>query len=703
MALTKSLDLEASSSQYAYINDGDHTGLDITGSLTIGAWVKLESQPSSANYGIVAKHSGGGSNRGYAFYYRDDSGTKKFGLDLSDNGTSSSALEVTVSGGITTSEWTHIAVTFTSGTGAVKFYRNGAEVGSGTHSKTSIANNSDKFVVGALESATASYFDGKIQDVRVYSDVRTATEIAKDAGNDTISDANLEGEWNFNDAYTDGSGNGNTLTSSGSPVFATDVAHEAPDDVGNSTDLATSLQGYWALEEASGTRTDETANGNDLTDNNTVGQGTGVLDNCADFESGNSEYLSITDASQTGLDITGSFSVSVWLKLESQPSNGFYGIIAKHSGGGSNRAYAMSYRDNGGTKSIYLDLSDNGTGSSAYEITISAGLPTGSWAHVVLTYTSGTGAMELFVDAVSEGTNTHSITSIANRSDPFVLGALESASTAYFDGLMDEVAIWSKVLTQGEIFDLYNGGDALPYSSGTAYTKELTDSVNASDSQDLETGKNLTESITAAITDALDAGKALTESITANATITNAIIYAKAFTESITTNVVASAKVTVKYVSESITAAASIARDLSRGITESITANAAITNTIVYAKNLTESITASITSSVKITARILTESITANDVVATALTTSKAITESITAGVNSALQTTKALTESISISAAIANVLTATKSLTESITTRARLYGLLNGVNMLWNNKYTNKAGTWINKYLGNK
>jgi hypothetical protein len=38
---THSLDLELSSSQYAYITDANQTGLDITGDFTIEAWIKL--------------------------------------------------------------------------------------------------------------------------------------------------------------------------------------------------------------------------------------------------------------------------------------------------------------------------------------------------------------------------------------------------------------------------------------------------------------------------------------------------------------------------------------------------------------------------------------------------------------------------------------------------------------------------------------
>jgi hypothetical protein len=56
MANTKSLFLDASNTDYAYLTDGSQTGLDITGSITLEAWIKLESLPASGvSYAIVAK------------------------------------------------------------------------------------------------------------------------------------------------------------------------------------------------------------------------------------------------------------------------------------------------------------------------------------------------------------------------------------------------------------------------------------------------------------------------------------------------------------------------------------------------------------------------------------------------------------------------------------------------------------------------
>jgi len=77
----------------------------------------------------------------------------------------------------------------------------------------------------------------------------------------------------------------------------------------------TDLVSFWKLDEASGTRYDAFGS-NDLTDNNTVAQGTGtVYANAADFEHSNNEYLS--SAHNSSLSPTGDMTVCCWVKFES--------------------------------------------------------------------------------------------------------------------------------------------------------------------------------------------------------------------------------------------------------------------------------------------------------------------------------------------------------------------------------------------------
>jgi len=462
MANTHSLDLESSSSQYASITDASQTGLDITGDLTIEAWIKFESLPiTNTASEIVAKMQGTGVGS-YKFSFFNSGGVGQVLALYIDDGT----IEVK----FTTFEpsldrWYHVASTFNASTSDIKFYVDGSLIDTVTGTSTSIQNSTEPLRIGAATN-NSNYFDGLIDEVRVWNDVRTESEIQDNLGVELVgNEANLQGYWKLNNDYTDETSNGNDLTASGSPVFSTDVPFENPAGVSDSTRLTTNLQGYWTLDEESGTRADSTANGNDLTDNNTVGFGTGKQDNAADFETATDEYLSITDASQTGLDITGDLSISMWINFESiQAVNG---LISKFDSG--QKSYQL---DTDGTPNIRWNISSDGSSDEIISVDASSVITsTATWYHLVTTFDASASKFSVYVDGILVGSNTGTRTSLYNSTTPFLLAGRNGGATVYnFDGLIDETGIWDKVLTFGEIQDLYAQGAAIPYAAAATDT-----------------------------------------------------------------------------------------------------------------------------------------------------------------------------------------------------------------------------------------
>jgi len=433
---TKVLDLEASSSQYASITDASQTGLDITGDLTIEAWVKYES--ISSYQVIVTKFVAGAGKRSY----RLDTSSSEIFFTISSDGSADTIYSNAWT--IETERWYHIAVTYVASSGVIKYYQDGVRLGLDIATQNSIWDGDADFAVGA--SYGGSLMDGLMREVRVFSSERTQAEIVADARTTNVTDANLEGEWVLNDSYADTSGNGNTLTASGSPVF-----------VNRPFNVANGLQGYWTLNESSGTRADSTANGNDLTDNNTVLSATGKQSNAGDFEATNTEYLSIIDASQTGLDITGDLSISTWIKPESTANQA---IISKWSGVGS-QSYKLEYNATTTTFQFY-----NAAGSF-YFYNPSFIPVVGTWYHLVFTYDASAGLISAYIDGIPVGTKTVAGTDIKDTSVPFAIGAdtVDGTAANFVDGLADETAIWNKVLTFGEVQDLYAQGAAIPYAA----------------------------------------------------------------------------------------------------------------------------------------------------------------------------------------------------------------------------------------------
>lgn len=241
--------------------------------------------------------------------------------------------------------------------------------------------------------------------------------------------------------------------------------------------LTTSLVSYWSMDEASGTRVDAYGS-NDLTANGTggVAGSAGVISNGADFEQGDNDYLSISDASQSGLDITGDFSVAFWIKPESAPSASSEMLFGKWVVAGGQ--YFAMYRDIAGVKKIRLNLYDNGDGSNNVAVDKDIDLGTGTWKHFVITVDVGAtdSVSEYWVNGVSQGTGTHAgVNALFTSTGQFVIGGGYAGilTDTDFDGMMDEFGIWTKVLSGTEITDLYNSGSGLPYSesSSTPYRR----------------------------------------------------------------------------------------------------------------------------------------------------------------------------------------------------------------------------------------
>lgn len=445
MAQTHSLDLERGSSQYASVANTSNE-FDIT-SGTVEAWVKPESLNNSTAIISTSTNVGAG---GFHLDWRLD-GSVRFLFGAGNQ------IATAPAGSLKTGIWYHIAATWT--TTRKDLYINGKLVASNTNAET-LTSGTATLYVGRFGQSDADHGDGLYKDVRVFNDVRSQTEIIADAHTEDVSDANLLAEWNFNNAYTDSSGNGNTLTPSGSPVFSTTIPWTKPAGGAELQALA-SMVSWWTMDEASGTRVD--AHGpNDLTDNNTVGSAAGKWNLAADFEATNTEYLSIADGSQTGLDFSTACSFAGWVNFESLPTSGEqFAFAGKRNGTGDQRSYYWYIVNNAGT--YRLGMQTDAEGSSPTDVTSDAISPsTGTWYHVVISYSAG--RVNFFFDGVNVGFSNDAETTIFNSTAEFDVGRIADG-LFYMDGLEDETSVYNVQLDYGAVLDLYAAGDGIPYSA----------------------------------------------------------------------------------------------------------------------------------------------------------------------------------------------------------------------------------------------
>lgn len=213
---TSSLRLSKDNGEYAYILDAEQSGLDLTGSFTVEAWVKPSRLGDTMC--IVCKYAGG-NNRSYAFQVGPASRASRITFSRDggiprDPSESNTPLLVNV--------WQHVAVTYDSTTGACAHYLNGERNGLCTREVGGAYDSVTSFAIGAsyetLDEAS-QFFDGHIDEVRVWNVVRSHYEISSnfDEMFTEIPDG-LISYWNFEDGFEDRTDNHNDLISIGGEI-----------------------------------------------------------------------------------------------------------------------------------------------------------------------------------------------------------------------------------------------------------------------------------------------------------------------------------------------------------------------------------------------------------------------------------------------------------------------------------------------------
>ena len=191
-------------------------------------------------------------------------------------------------------------------------------------------------------------------------------------------------------------------------------------------------------------------------------------DTAVDFN-GSNEYVSVPD--NAALDITGEIAISAWVNVDSYTGALFPIASKRRNSGGTNSHdddmnYSMSVGQDGSLRFAYRTgptLND-----AAYTIFTPAGaIGLDSWYHVAVSYTFGSNGTEnvLFINgqpvANCSWTQLPNGAPAATNSHPLMIGRdyyAGNGDTRFADGLLDEVAIFSKALSPEQIQAQYQAG-----------------------------------------------------------------------------------------------------------------------------------------------------------------------------------------------------------------------------------------------------
>lgn len=161
-------------SSIQHLEVADTASLDITGALTLVAWIKSTGNYSINNRGIVTKFVTATNDRSYGLFITS---TGRPAWIISNNGLSAggqAAIGATVVG----TNWRHTAGVFTPST-KIEVFLDGASDGVNTTSiHSSIYSGSAPLWIGLLTGLNDIFsFDGLIAEVAIYNTNLTASEI----------------------------------------------------------------------------------------------------------------------------------------------------------------------------------------------------------------------------------------------------------------------------------------------------------------------------------------------------------------------------------------------------------------------------------------------------------------------------------------------------------------------------------------------
>lgn len=411
-------------------SENDRVDIPDSGSLNFGgittttfaAWVYLDSYPPSNDnyiYQIIGDESACAAG-GSVIWRIGSQGSITYRARIGINFRTPTDHDDQNNTDLPLKTWTHIAVT-TDGANA-RYYINGRL--DTTNAYAFVPQSSTcSWSIGYFLSGNGRFFDGKIDDVRIYKRTLSAEEISALARLNQTAGAKaqtgvvpngLVGYWSFGGEYMNWNNN-----------RALDASPLGND--GTITNMSTSTS---AVQ--------------------------GILGQSLKFD-GVDDYVNVVDPANGSLDfdITSPLSISAWVNRATLGSS--VGIVVKRMAVTSGYDFSIV----GSNDHVQFSIGDNF--GSNFRISNETANPISNpnqWYHVVVTYNgnSASSGINIYVDGVKQ-----SLTNAFDNygggstlsSDPFAIGARASGTERQFNGRIDEVRVYNRVLSDSEVLQLY--------------------------------------------------------------------------------------------------------------------------------------------------------------------------------------------------------------------------------------------------------
>jgi len=441
--------------------------------LTVSTWIKPNSLASTKNRVIV---DGDASDSVRGFLLLQNS-TNELRLDLEHSGGPVVYLNGTTK--ITVNKYYLFTCTF-DGSKARVYVNGNCEIEKPFASTISYGSNPIYIGRYNADPGIGYDFDGQIDDVRIYDHALSEEEIRTHyltgitgglrlwhSHNNTISNNSLssnagDGIQSYSSHVNDF--NNNTLDSNyrSGTLLDNCIRNNIADNIFEANygcnPVTDGLVGCWKMDEPSWSGTtgevkDSSGNGNDGTAKNGATVSTnGRYMNAGDFD-GINDHISIPDSSS--LDIIGELTIQAWVKYSSVGSPLTHVIKGETFGNPAEYCYGLNYL--GTTSRLYFQTNNDVNTNSLY---VSWVPQLNTWYHLAGTHIDDD-IMKLYINGMLVGTFVPTYDILPDNYDLHIGASNKQAGNPpdySHDGLIDEVRIYNRSLSEEEVIQNYLSG-----------------------------------------------------------------------------------------------------------------------------------------------------------------------------------------------------------------------------------------------------
>lgn len=399
-----------------------------TSDLTISAWIK----PSKVTVGvlcIVCNSNSGGGIVPWALEFNSTAGR----FSLGQVGAGSGTVRVLNSTTLKKDVWYHVVVvrTFVNTLNwPVTVYLNGVADGSGTIQRSGYAGQT--IAIGKYGQINNNYFQGAIDDVRIYSRAMSANEVRQ--------------------LYNTGA----SKFSSSRPITSTTTCTDS---------LSCGLVKYWSFngdDIVNGVISDVSGGGNrgnlsGISSSTSYVQG--KVGQAIYFDGVNDYARNVTTFDLTSTNIA---TVSFWANVRSFDSSN--SLFFESSTNSNNNDGAIMFIPNSSNCSNGLEIGIQDSITTSKYRTECFNRPTTNAFHhysVIFDNSTATGDVRLFIDGIEQSTQS---TPNNNKDQSSNLGNYtwylmsRAGSSLFNSGIIDEFYVHRRALSSSEILKLYNSG-----------------------------------------------------------------------------------------------------------------------------------------------------------------------------------------------------------------------------------------------------